>query len=132
VLPLHQRWRQYLTTLLAGAAAAARPPGPAATAAQQLSGAAGPAGTPAKAALLLQADMHGCLLRVVESGEPRWQGLEGIVVRDTQETFIVVTKDSRVVTLPKRRCTFEYSLGQGRVVRLGGVVEAPPRRPRKK
>lgn len=129
VLPLHQRWRQYMSTLLAGAGSGGGGRG---SGQQQQRGSSGNAagtagaGTLAEAAVLLGAEMHGCLLRVVECDEQRWQGIEGIVVRDTQQTFVVVTKEGQVLTLPKRRCVFEYGLGRGRVVRLLGRNLVPP------
>lgn len=139
--PLHQRWRQYIGTLLAGAgASAAGPPrqpsatgGDSVTAAQQGGAGAGSAGTPAEGAALLGADLHGCLLRVAESGEARYRGVEGVVVRDGLHAFVVVTKDDRTVTLPKRACVFEYGLGRGRVVRLlGSNLGAQPQQRHRK
>ncbi len=126
VLPLHQRWRQYIGGLLGGAGAGAKPAG--AGSSQQGSA----AGTAAEAALLLDADMHGCMLRVVDCREGRWRGLEGVVVRDTQQTFVLVNSESRLVTVPKRGSVFEFDLGRGRVVRLANLAPAPQSAGRKK
>ncbi len=43
---------------------------------------------------LYGADLHGCLLRVVHSVQPRLMGVEGIVVMDSRETFQVCMVDS--------------------------------------
>lgn len=124
-LPLHQRWRQYIAGLLAGVQPPASQRGKLGGGGGSSGGGGAVAGSTAEAALLHGADLHGCLLRVVESDEARWRGVEGVVVRDTQQTFVVITKEGRVAALPKRPCVFEYGIGRGRAVRLlgRGLVE---------
>ena len=71
--------------------------------------------------LLLQADLHGCFLRVIEAPETRLVGVRGIVVRNTQNTFYLVTPEDRVVVIPKKPCVFEFSVDDKRVVTLLGA-----------
>lgn len=97
--PLHQRWRQYIGALLATAAGSAG-------GARRGGAAPAAAATAAEAQALLGADLHGCLVQVASSCEARWRGVAGVVVRDTANTLVVVTPESRVVTLPKSPCVF--------------------------
>ena len=101
VQPLHQRWQQYIR----GLAAAAPPHGAAQQQRkqQQQQQAAGQqqqrqrkqAEQQALAARLLGADLHGALLRVAECGEARYRGVQGVCVRDTAQTFQLVTPQDR-------------------------------------
>lgn len=53
--------------------------------------------TPAShGAKLVSADYHGAEVEVVRSGCASRVGVKGIVVRDTQFTFVVVTAEDRV------------------------------------
>lgn len=46
--------------------------------------------------LLLQADLHGCLLRVSRSPEGRLVGCEGIVAAVTPNALCLVSSDDRL------------------------------------
>ncbi|KAJ2375265.1 RNase P/RNase MRP complex subunit [Coemansia sp. RSA 2607] len=56
---------------------------------------------------LVKADMHGAELHVVRSKCPGFVGVGGIVAQETKNVFRLVTRDDRLVTVPKARCVFE-------------------------
>ncbi|EFN57778.1 hypothetical protein CHLNCDRAFT_57293 [Chlorella variabilis] len=95
VQPLYRSWQQYMQELLAP-------------------------GVQDVEARLYGADLHGCLIRVSAMLEPRYQGLRGIVVRDTANTLQLVTPENRFVVVPKRACTWEFDADRRRVVTLLG------------
>jgi len=72
--------------------------------------------------LLYGAEMHGCDIKVIEAPGERHIGLTGIVVRDSQSAFHLVTPDDRLVLLPKKSHVFEYRLDGRKVV----ILLAPP------
>ena len=57
-------------------------------------------------------DLHGCLLKCTASKNPTLVGSEGIVVQETKNTFLIIGKTNRLVTLPKRESIFEFKLDQ--------------------
>uniref|UniRef100_A0A914VY95 Ribonuclease P protein subunit p29 n=1 Tax=Plectus sambesii TaxID=2011161 RepID=A0A914VY95_9BILA len=59
---------------------------------------------------LLKADYHGCLLLVATSVNPSQVGLRGIVVRESRNTFLIITPDDRLLTIPKKGTTFQFVL----------------------
>ncbi|KAI1615065.1 ribonuclease P subunit P29 [Exophiala viscosa] len=68
--------------------------------------------------LLASADFHGAELEVVRCGDAGKVGIKGIVVRDTQYTFVVVTPKDEVKTLPKRDTVFRYEVAVAEEKRL--------------
>lgn len=59
---------------------------------------------------LLKADYHGALVRVTKSKCPSYVRLEGIVVKETRNTFIVCTRKDQCKTIPKECSVFEFQL----------------------
>lgn len=55
-------------------------------------------------------DLHGCLIICTASKNPTFTGKEGFVVQDTKNTFLLVTKTNRLVTIPKRESIFEFKI----------------------
>ena len=51
---------------------------------------------------LYRADLHGAIIRIVRSKDPSMVSLAGVVVRETTNTFDIVTPDSESVTVPKK------------------------------
>ncbi|VDM45814.1 unnamed protein product [Toxocara canis] len=68
---------------------------------------------------ILKADFHGCLLMVSNADNPSQVGLHGIVVRETRQTFQLITKADRLLTIPKQGTTFRFAF-EGRVYTLFG------------
>ena len=46
--------------------------------------------------ILLRADYHGCLVKVIQSKCPSYVGLTGIIMQDTKETFKIIDKQNKV------------------------------------
>lgn len=61
---------------------------------------------------LLKADFHGCIVSVLQSKNPLLVGLQGMVVRETPNTFILIQQsDSSLKTIPKLSCVFCFHIG---------------------
>jgi ribonuclease P protein subunit POP4 len=60
--------------------------------------------------LLASADFHGALVEVVRAKDVGKVGCKGIVVRDTRYTFVLVTEQNEVKTVPKKDCVFRYGV----------------------
>ncbi|KAK0426144.1 hypothetical protein QR680_009554 [Steinernema hermaphroditum] len=68
---------------------------------------------------MIKADYHGCLLIVSDSPCRNLIGRVGIVIHETRRTFQIITKQDRVLTLPKAGASFQFAL-DGRVFTLFG------------
>ncbi|KAK7905320.1 hypothetical protein LTR67_000040 [Exophiala xenobiotica] len=60
--------------------------------------------------LLASADFHGALVEIVRAKDVGKIGCKGIVVRDTRYTFVLVTEQNEVKTVPKKDCVFRYGV----------------------
>ncbi|KAK6106563.1 hypothetical protein QQG55_24710 [Brugia pahangi] len=70
-------------------------------------------------ARMLKADYHGCLLMIVEAANPTQVGICGIVIRETRQTFMLITKQDRLLTIPKQDTIFQFAL-EGKIYLLFG------------
>ncbi|EJW85865.1 hypothetical protein WUBG_03223, partial [Wuchereria bancrofti] len=70
-------------------------------------------------ARMLKADYHGCLLMIVEAANPAQVGICGIVTRETRQTFMLITKQDRLLTIPKQDTIFQFAL-EGKIYLLFG------------
>ncbi|XP_036326922.1 ribonuclease P protein subunit p29 [Rhagoletis pomonella] len=61
--------------------------------------------------LLVKTDLHGAILRVVESKCATLVGLTGIVVLDTKNMLKLLGKDHRIRSVPKTECVFGMHFG---------------------
>lgn len=68
---------------------------------------------------ILKSDFHGAFISVIESQSPSHLGLSGIVVMERKNVFVVITKKSRVVTIPKNGSVFQMKVS-GLMVKLYG------------
>jgi len=59
---------------------------------------------------LTSADFHGAKITCVRSRCAGRVGTEGIVVRDTKFTFVVITKTNEIKTLPKEHSIFKFEV----------------------
>ena len=59
-------------------------------------------------------DKEGCLLSVVRSSMPQDIGAEGIVLLETRNQFVVVTKQNRLRKVNKRGHLFQLLGVEGR------------------
>lgn len=97
--PLHTLWVGYMREILGVASDAS---------AQQQRGVYI---TPAShGQILASADMHGAAMKVVRSRCVSRVGIEGIVVRDTRFTFVIVTKGNVVKSVPKEHTVFSITI----------------------
>ncbi|KAJ2856205.1 RNase P/RNase MRP complex subunit [Coemansia erecta] len=64
-------------------------------------------------ARLVKADFHGALLEVVRSKCPNFVGIKGIVAQETKNVFKVVTRDDRLVVVPKTKTVFTVEFASG-------------------
>lgn len=94
LLPLNQRWLQYVEQLLQPAAGAEE--------------------------RILQAELTGCQLLVVHCRQKSLEGLHGIVALSTRSAFHVITPEDRHRVLPKEGCVVQLQLGAGRIATLVG------------
>lgn len=53
-------------------------------------------------------DYFGCFLRVTRSRCSEYIGIQGIVIRETKQTFVMVCPDDRVRTIPKMHSEFSF------------------------
>lgn len=63
---------------------------------------------------------HPPPLSLGRPADRRYQGLKGVVVRDTANTLQLVTPEDRFVVVPKQLCTWELDADRRRVVTLLG------------
>lgn len=68
---------------------------------------------------LLQADLHGALLIVSECKVVSYQGVSGIMIRDTAETFGIVSEDNRFRVVPKAGSVFILQADCWKVTLIG-------------
>lgn len=68
---------------------------------------------------LFRMDLHGCHITCTASKNPTLIGTEGFVIQDTKNTFLVVKKTNKIVTLPKKESIFEFN-ADGKRYRIHG------------
>lgn len=82
---------------------------------------------------LLKADLHGSVLTITKSKCPSNIGLSGIVVRDTENTFQLVTKDDKLKIIPKKDSWFSVTIRDSLVTIYGNhFIQKPEERVTKK
>ncbi|KAF2744245.1 ribonuclease-like protein P complex subunit Pop4 [Sporormia fimetaria CBS 119925] len=91
--PLHELWLGYIRDVLGVAEGRATYVTPASV---------GP--------LIASADMHGAKMEVVRSRCVSRVGIKGIVVRDSQYTFEIVTEKDKLKTVPKEHTWFRMEI----------------------
>ena len=57
-----------------------------------------------------KADLHGCSLTIQASKCPSYVGTEGIVLQETRHTFVIITIENQVKTIPKAHSEFTFKL----------------------
>eukprot|EP00128_Syssomonas_multiformis_P000253 Colp12_sorted_trinity150504_noHs@20595 len=96
--PLRQLWLQYMKTALG------------------LPGSANPKTCGER---LLKADLHGCNVTVTRSKCPSYVGLHGTILQETEQTFNIITKEDRLLCIPKANSIFTFAI-EGLVFTLHG------------
>lgn len=78
-------------------------------------------------------DLHGALIEVIKASDCGIVGVRGIVVAETANTVVVVTKRDRAIVIPKRVAVVQFMVG-GDAVQLslrGLAVRASERSAKK-
>ncbi|KAF8703772.1 hypothetical protein HU200_031863 [Digitaria exilis] len=73
---------------------------------------------------LLSADLHGALLIVAECKAASYQGVSGIMIRDTAETFGIISEDNRFRVVPKAGSIFILQADCWKVTLIGDKLSA--------
>ncbi|KAJ6804675.1 uncharacterized protein M6B38_184200 [Iris pallida] len=94
--PMHEMWKEYITELLKVSRE------------KQL------------AQCLLMADLHGAFLQVVECKQNvAFKGASGIMIRETAETFGIITQEDKFRVVPKRGSVFIFQGGCWKITLYG-------------
>ena len=78
---------------------------------------------------ILGHEMIGLEVNVIKSTDKARVGTKGVVLDETQNTFVVLTiskKGKQKVVLPKKECDFEFKLGNEKIVVKGNDVTKRP------
>ncbi|KND05125.1 uncharacterized protein SPPG_00795 [Spizellomyces punctatus DAOM BR117] len=59
---------------------------------------------------MMKADYHGALLTVAKSKCPTYIGISGIVIKETENMFYIITKDDCMKIIPKRNNVFTFQV----------------------
>ncbi|TXG59128.1 hypothetical protein EZV62_016957 [Acer yangbiense] len=94
--PMHVMWKSYLMQLLKT------------TGKNQL------------AQCLLTADLHGAIILVAECNKiTAFTGVSGIMIRETAETFGIITQDNKFRVVPKKASVFIFEVDGWKITLLG-------------
>eukprot|EP00252_Welwitschia_mirabilis_P010842 TRINITY_DN2440_c0_g1_i8.p1 TRINITY_DN2440_c0_g1~~TRINITY_DN2440_c0_g1_i8.p1 ORF type:complete len:230 (-),score=35.40 TRINITY_DN2440_c0_g1_i8:276-965(-) len=94
-LPMHEMWKEYIMACLNGCS------------------------HKGVKRCFLKADLHGAILAVVESKNKTYTGVQGIMVRETLNTYGILTSENRFHVVPKKGSIFMIRLGIWRVILHG-------------
>ncbi|OIS97486.1 hypothetical protein A4A49_62513 [Nicotiana attenuata] len=98
--PMHDKWKDYVTKLLKNIGK------------NQLS------------QCLLNADLHGALILVVQCKIAGLSGVRGIMIRETVETFGIITEDNKFQVVPKKLSVFMLQVDCWKVTLLGDKLSS--------
>ncbi|XP_044450815.1 uncharacterized protein [Triticum aestivum] len=93
--PMHEMWKEYMRELTKS------------TPKKQLS------------ENLLSADLHGALIIVAQCKAASYEGVSGIMIRDTAETFGIISEDNRFRVVPKAGSVFVLQADCWKVTLIG-------------
>ena len=83
-------------------------------------------GTPKEVRDVAARELIGLDVTVVASGDPGLVGLEGRVVDESRNTFLVERPDGREARVAKRGQTFAFELPEGRATVRGEALNFAP------
>lgn len=93
--PMHEMWKDYMTRLLKTS------------------------GKNQLAQCLMEADLHGAIILVVECKVTSFTGVTGIMIRETAETFGIITQDDKFRVVPKKFSVFVFQVDCWKVTLQG-------------
>jgi ribonuclease P protein subunit POP4 len=105
--PMHEMWESYARSLVAECNDASLHP------------------------RLLAADLHGAILAVVESKSTSYVGTQGIMIRETDQTFGIITLQDKLRVVPKAGAVFMLQLDSLRITLFGNNLFSRQLHPRK-
>ncbi|CAD6333542.1 unnamed protein product [Miscanthus lutarioriparius] len=71
---------------------------------------------------LLSAYLHGALLIVAECKSASYEGVNGIMIRDTAETFGIISEDNRFRVVPKAGSVFILKADCWKITLIGNKL----------
>ena len=80
---------------------------------------------------LLAADLHGAVMAVVEAKSRSHVGVQGIMIRETEQTFGILTLQDKVRVVPKAGAVFMLQVDTLRVTLIGNNLFSRQLHPRK-
>ena len=69
---------------------------------------------------LCRCDFHGALIKVTKSSNPSLLGMQGIVVMETKNAFLLLDKRNIVKNIPKCGCSFTFVVANFYLVTIEG------------
>lgn len=64
--------------------------------------------------------LHGCKITCIESKNPTLVGAEGLVVKETKHTFLIIKTTNATLTIPKKESKFQFCDSSGRTFVIDG------------
>ncbi|KAL8125935.1 hypothetical protein AgCh_013292 [Apium graveolens] len=98
--PMHEMWKGYITQVLKNV------------------------GNNQFAQRLLSADLHGAIILVVQSTIVSLIGVRGIMIRETAETFSVISADDKLHVVPKKASVFMLQADCWKITLLGDEIRS--------
>lgn len=95
---LHKMWKEYIASVLGGKG----------TSPSQIE------------AGILKSDLHGALIKVIQSTSPQFVAITGIIVQETKDTFLIVTPKDKFSRIPKAGNVFSFEVPMGFLITLFG------------
>ncbi|KAJ1607408.1 POP4-like ribonuclease P protein subunit [Cryptosporidium canis] len=111
-IPLHQLWKQYMRGLTESSSAQ--------SGSSMGQGAKGGIRLSQLSQSLSQADLHGSFMTVIFSKNKSCVNVQGIVVKETKETFVIISPDNKVRTVLKSQSIFGIVIPNNYQVTLYG------------
>jgi len=87
--PLHLLWKQYIEDLLRGI--------------KEIT---------AQEAKMIKADFHGAIIKVTRSKCPSLIGINGLIVKETENTFVIITRNDTMKVIPKSNNVFTIQINE--------------------
>lgn len=75
---------------------------------------------------LIKADFHGAIIRVYRAKCPGNVGITGIVAKDTENTFNIITIDNQLKVIPKQGHEFVFTAKGKSVILFGNQFRHRP------
>ncbi|EFC40707.1 predicted protein [Naegleria gruberi] len=106
-LPLNEMWKEYMKTTL----------GPSSLVNNET---------------LLKVDYHGCIFKVVKSKCGSYVGKEGIMIKESENTFQILSRENKTFTIPKNGSIFQFTFEKEVINKSPKVKDTPKQQPQYK